>query len=139
MIIKVLYTAFLLAIFGAVSGLPTRESVSEAAYRTKGDLQGRGTIYYQYGAYGSCGVKHADGDFIVALGKTYMKSYKSPNCGRHITARNTSNGKTVNVIVADTCEKCGPGDVDFALGPWNALTNNAAPGLFTVSWYVPHN
>ncbi|KAF3481063.1 Mrsp1 [Arthroderma uncinatum] len=52
-----------------------------------------------------------------------------------IIAKNTSTGKTIRVTIADTCDACGPNDVDFALGPWKELTNNAAPGVFTVTWH----
>ncbi|EEQ28564.1 hypothetical protein McanMca71_005347 [Microsporum canis] len=126
MAIKISHAICLLAVSGVVSGLTTG---------VENDSQGKGTIYYQFGATGSCGVAHSDGDYIVALGKYHMKGAGSPNCGRHITAKNTSNGKTITVTVADTCEGCGPNDVDFALGPWQALTNNAAPGFFPVSWH----
>ena len=68
--------------------------------------------------------------------------YESPYCGRYIKATNIGSndgvggdGNVVDVLVQDTCESCGEGDVDFSLGAWNELTNNAEPGTFTVSWY----
>ncbi|EFR04248.1 Mrsp1 [Nannizzia gypsea CBS 118893] len=134
MAIKMLYALSLLVACGIVSALPV-EDIGVTATATTGDLSGRGTIYYQYGAAGSCGAVHGDGDYIVALGPHYMKGPNSPYCGRRIFAKNTNTGKSVTVTVADTCPTCGPGDVDLALGPWKALTNNAAPGVFPVSWH----
>ncbi|KAG5205876.1 Barwin-like endoglucanase [Trichophyton interdigitale] len=138
MAVKSFYALSLLAVCGIVSGLPAhiQNKVAQLAPTTTLDSTGRGTIYYQMGAAGSCGAVHGDGDYIVALGPNYMKGPNSPYCGRRISAKNTSNGKTVTVTVADTCPTCGPGDIDFALGPWNALTNNASPGVFPLSWYV---
>lgn len=153
MVVKSFYALSLLAVCGIVSGLPadiqtkvspttTLDSWVSSEFCLRLPMSnitgrsGRGTIYYQMGAAGSCGAVHGDGDYIVALGPNYMKGPKSPYCGRRISAKNTSNGKTVTVTVADTCPTCGPGDIDFALGPWNALTNNASPGVFPLSWYV---
>ncbi|EZG10889.1 hypothetical protein A7C99_0281 [Trichophyton rubrum] len=134
MVVKSFYALSLLAVCGIVSGLPA-DIQTKVSPTTTLDSSGRGTIYYQMGAAGSCGAVHGDGDYIVALGPNYMKGPKSPYCGRRISAKNTSNGKTVTVTVADTCPTCGPGDIDFALGPWNALTNNASPGVFPLSWH----
>lgn len=95
---------------------------------------GKGTVYYQENTAGSCGKVNGEDSKIVALSKTYMKSFNSPNCGKNIKVKNTSNGKTLTLPVADTCDGCGANDVDFSLGAWNVLTDNAAPGTFPVSW-----
>ncbi|EEP78087.1 predicted protein [Uncinocarpus reesii 1704] len=111
---------------------PEPEALSELKAR---DMQGRGTVYQQLGAFGSCGQKHGDGDMIVAISNSFMKSrHNSPYCRKSIRARNKSNGKTVVVRVADTCMGCGPNDLDFSVGAWNRLTGNAPWGTFPVSW-----
>ena len=105
---------------------------------------GTGTTYDQEGAAGSCGNYNSDSSVIAALGNYWMQGeYKSPYCGRYIKATNIGSndgvggdGNVVDVLVQDTCESCGEGDVDFSLGAWNELTNYAEPGTFTVSWYV---
>jgi hypothetical protein len=65
----------------------------------------------------------------------------SPYCGRQIQVTNVGSddqvggdGNTLTVTVADTCESCGPDDVDFSLGAWDILTDNAAPGTFDAQW-----
>ena len=83
-----------------------------------------------------------DSAIIVALGNFWMNGeYQAPDCGRTIIATNTGSndgvggaGNSIRATVADTCESCGEGDVDFSIGAWNALTNNAPFGTFDVSW-----
>jgi len=36
--------------------------------------------------------------------------------------------------VADTCQNCREGDVDFSEGAWDALTGGAPWGNFDVEW-----
>jgi len=87
-------------------------------------------MYYQLGATGSCGQQNSDAALIVALAPSHMKG----DCGKTIHAKNNANGKTVVATVEDTCEGCGANDVDFSEGAWNALTDNAAPGVIDVTW-----
>ncbi|KMU82240.1 hypothetical protein CIHG_00026 [Coccidioides immitis H538.4] len=69
---------------------------------------GKGTIYQQLGASGSCGRKLGDDAMIVALSNAWMKGQpNAPLCGRKVKATNKKNGKTVVVTVADTCAGCG--------------------------------
>ncbi|MCJ1249826.1 hypothetical protein MMC30_007052 [Trapelia coarctata] len=104
---------------------------------------GRGTIYNQFGAYGSCGHIHPDSDFVAAISNTYMhgQGNNSPWCGQRIRATNVGSGdgvggagRSVEVLVADTCPSCGEGDVDFSQGAWDALTGGAASRWFWVEW-----
>ncbi|QVM07811.1 hypothetical protein D8B26_002502 [Coccidioides posadasii str. Silveira] len=72
---------------------------------------------------------------IVALSNAWMKGQpNAPLCGRKVKATNKKNGKTVVVTVADTCAGCGANDLDFSVGAWNALTDNAPWGSFPVAW-----
>jgi len=104
---------------------------------------GRGTVYYQNGAAGSCGKFNPDSAIIAAISSSYMsdKSY----CGREIQVTNIGSDDGVNgkgnkltVTIADTCESCGPDDVDFSVGAWDILTKYkgqpAAPGTFNAEW-----
>lgn len=65
----------------------------------------------------------------------------SQYCGSQIQVQNVGSdsgtggqGNTLTVTVADTCPGCGQGDIDFSVGAWNILTNNAAPGTFEINW-----
>ncbi|EAS31982.3 uncharacterized protein CIMG_03006 [Coccidioides immitis RS] len=74
---------------------------------------------------------------IVALSNAWMKGQpNAPLCGRKVKATNKKNGKTVVVTVADTCAGCGANDLDFSVGAWNALTDNAPWGTFPAAWCV---
>ncbi|KMP07168.1 hypothetical protein CISG_09783 [Coccidioides immitis RMSCC 3703] len=89
----------------------------------------------QLGASGSCGRKLGDDAMIVALSNAWMKGQpNAPLCGRKVKATNKKNGKTVVVTVADTCAGCGANDLDFSVGAWNALTDNAPWGTFPAAW-----
>jgi hypothetical protein len=65
----------------------------------------------------------------------------SPYCGATIVATNAGSddgvggaGNSITVTVADTCPSCGDYDIDFSVGAWNALTNNAPYGTFELEW-----
>ncbi|KAK2751109.1 hypothetical protein FQN57_000184 [Myotisia sp. PD_48] len=131
---KFIYATTCLAIANIAAGVPTANSALEQRDENAPQVTGDLTAYYQNGGTGSCGQKHGDNDFIVALSSKYMKQFKSPNCGRHLTARNPKTGKTARVMVADTCDGCKGDDVDFSIGAWNAITNNAALSRTRVTW-----
>jgi hypothetical protein len=38
------------------------------------------------------------------------------------------------VTVADTCSACGPDDINFSVGAWDSLTDNATAGTFNAQW-----
>ena len=103
---------------------------------------GEGTVYTQQGGTGSCGQKNPDSSKIAAISNYWMQS-KSPGpyCGRQIQATNTGSndgvggkGNTVTVMVEDTCPSCDENHVDFSVGAWNALTNNAPFGTIDITW-----
>ncbi|OXV12171.1 hypothetical protein Egran_00068 [Elaphomyces granulatus] len=103
---------------------------------------GRGTVYYQDGAKGSCGQANTDDAIIAAISNSWMHfESPSPYCGRQIEVKNVGSddqvggaGKTLTVTVADTCPSCGPDDVDLSIGAWNSLTGNAEYGTFDAQW-----
>jgi len=103
---------------------------------------GRGTVYDQNGVAGSCGWTNPDDAIIAALSNSYMHGmFKSPYCGRKIQVTNVGSndgvigaGRTLTVTVADTCEGCSRGDVDFSHGAWNYLTDNSTAGTFEAQW-----
>ncbi|OXV08188.1 hypothetical protein Egran_04050 [Elaphomyces granulatus] len=101
---------------------------------------GRGTVYYQHGVTGSCGQANPDDAIIAAIGDSWMDGESpSPYCGRQIQVTNIGSddqvggaGNTLTVTVADTCSTCGPDDIDFSVGAWDSLTDNA--GTFNAQW-----
>ena len=69
--------------------------------------------------------------------------YQSEYCGRLIQVTNTGSddgvggkGNTVVEKVQDTCPSCDENHIDFSVGAWNQLTNNAAWGTVNIEWYV---
>lgn len=68
-----------------------------------------------------------------------------PYCGRQIKATNKGSddgvggsGRSVTVTVKDTCPSCDENHLDFSVGAWNALTDNAAFGTINIEWHVLH-
>jgi expansin (peptidoglycan-binding protein) len=68
-----------------------------------------------------------------------------PFCGRKIKATNKGSddnvggaGRSVTVTVKDTCPSCKKTHLDFSVGAWYALTDNAAFGTINIEWHVFH-
>jgi hypothetical protein len=97
---------------------------------------GHGTFYIQNGVAGACGKVHSDKDYISALdSRTYGDiSAKSPHCGKKMLIRNTKNGHTVTVIVADACPTCdNTNSVDLSEAAFEALAPKS-DGLIPIEW-----
>ncbi|KAL1959466.1 hypothetical protein VTO42DRAFT_1911 [Malbranchea cinnamomea] len=130
----------LLTVFTLAAALPAPDPISVADLDVGVALErrafhGRGTVYEQLGAHGSCGEKHSDSDIIVALSNEWMQGQSpAPYCGRKVRAKNKDNGKTIIAKVADTCMGCGKKDLDFSVGAWNKITGGAPWGVFPVEW-----
>lgn len=43
-------------------------------------------------------------------------------------------GNTIIATVEDTCPGCDQNHIDFSVGSWNQLTNNAAFGTANIEW-----
>jgi len=65
---------------------------------------GEATWFTQNGVHGNCGDIHQDSDLICAL-KTELYNAGS-HCGQKVHIVNPANGKSVTVIVADSCPSC---------------------------------
>ncbi|OXV06314.1 hypothetical protein Egran_05919 [Elaphomyces granulatus] len=121
----------LTAVLGLISAAPT------AVYT------GRGTVYFQQNATGSCGQRNPDSAIIAAIGDAWMMD-ESPSpiyCGRKIKVKNIGSdsgtrgtGNELIVTVADTCASCSKDDVDFSVSAWNHLTNQSAAATFKAQW-----
>jgi hypothetical protein len=97
---------------------------------------GHGTFYLQNGIAGACRTLHTDRDFIAALDYRMYGDLgvKSPHCGKKMSIKNTNNGHTVNVIVADACPTCDhPNSVDLSKAAFMALAD-LEDGLIPIEW-----
>ncbi|KAK5656417.1 hypothetical protein OQA88_4798 [Cercophora sp. LCS_1] len=100
------------------------------------------TVYTQDGTAGSCGNWHSDDDLICALSSDWMGDlYQAPHCGRVIEVVNIGSdygiggtGRSIRVVVKDTCPTCEPNHVDLSVGAWNSLTDGAEPSEFHIKW-----
>ncbi|SCV72460.1 BQ2448_3997 [Microbotryum intermedium] len=89
---------------------------------------GKGTFFYQYGAYGACGKIHADSDPIVALAlaRYGTGSNNAPDCGRKVQVVNAANGKSVIATVADACPGCANyNSLDLSTGAFDQIAEQA--------------
>ena len=130
------------ALATAAAALAVPFNATEASQLVARD-QGRGTIYQQFGVAGSCGNVHGDGDYIVALPHSYMQhQYKSHWCGATVKIINhgsgdgnvRGNGREITAIVADSCDGCGPSDIDLSVGAWAGITDNSGWSWFNAEW-----
>jgi hypothetical protein len=97
---------------------------------------GQATFFFQNGAAGACGQKHADSVPLVALDfRRYGNTNRaSPDCGRHVLIKNTANGKTVTALVADACPSCeNSNSLDLSTGAFDALGSRDA-GVLPIIW-----
>lgn len=92
---------------------------------------GDATMYY-YSKVGNCTLDPLpEGTLLVAMnGPDYGDSRL---CGAYLEA--TGPRGTIQVIVADRCPECRPGDLDFNLPAFQALTGEST-GRFPVSWRI---
>ncbi|KDE08620.1 hypothetical protein MVLG_01082 [Microbotryum lychnidis-dioicae p1A1 Lamole] len=89
---------------------------------------GKGTFFYQYGAYGACGKIHADSEPIVALAlaRYGTGSNDAPDCGRKVQVVNVANGKSVVATVADACPGCANyNSLDLSTGAFDQIAEQA--------------
>lgn len=94
-------------------------------------FQGRGTFYFQGGAFGACGQIHQDSDFIIALPESQYDG--GSHCGQSVTITDTSSGNTQTAIVADLCPGCGGDSIDMSVGLFTAFAPESV-GVIPVSW-----
>jgi hypothetical protein len=103
---------------------------------------GLGTVFTQDGGTGSCGQTNPDSAHIAAISNFWMNNQSpGPFCGRKVQVTNTGSDDGVggkgNVIIAtveDTCPSCDENHIDFSVGSWNQLTNNAPFGTVNIEW-----
>lgn len=93
---------------------------------------GTATWYVQGGNAGACGSVSMDDAYIIAIPSS---SFSTSLCGKSVSVKNTSTGKTITVQVADSCPTCGGSDVDLSKGAFSALASFDA-GIAPVVWTI---
>ena len=118
----------------------------------------RTATFYEAGL-GSCGFQNTDADFIVAVDIATIQSFpgatanpnayaspqfpvrthslgispdRNPMCGRQMQV--TAAGKSVTVMVADTCPSCAVGSVDLSPSAFQQLADLSVGRLHDISW-----
>jgi rare lipoprotein A (peptidoglycan hydrolase) len=93
---------------------------------------GEATWYEQKGIHGNCGDVHQDSDMICAL-KTELYNGGS-HCGKKVHITNPANGKSITVIVADSCPSCKNNDhIDLSTGAFDAISSRDL-GDVPITW-----
>ncbi|CAG8953407.1 hypothetical protein HYFRA_00010156 [Hymenoscyphus fraxineus] len=103
---------------------------------------GLATVYTQEGGTGSCGQRNPDSSFIAAISTSWQGTgYPPAFCGRKVQVTNVGSndgvggqGNTIIATIEDTCPGCDANHIDFSVGSWNQLTNNAAFGTANIEW-----
>jgi hypothetical protein len=81
-----------------------------------------------------------DPNFYAAIDGNTSNDYQhGMACGACAALHDTGNGNSVTVMIVDDCTTCSwAHQIDLGPNAWNALTNNAAPGIANINWnFVP--
>ncbi|GAA5841855.1 hypothetical protein JCM5353_002041 [Sporobolomyces roseus] len=100
-------------------------------------FKGEATYFFQNGVAGACGKVNPDSAYIVALDyRLYGDMGKqSKYCGKSLTIKNTSNGKTVAATVADACPTCSSaGSLDLSEAAFGAI-GEYDTGILPITWW----
>ncbi|KAF4608329.1 hypothetical protein EYR40_000673 [Pleurotus pulmonarius] len=116
---------------------PTKSIVDEVVDTVKDIVKGGfATFYDQHGVAGACGDVNPDSALIAALDyRTYGDtSKKSTHCGAKVNIKNTKNGKTVIVTIADACPTCeNKASIDLSRAAFNAIATEDE-GIVPIEW-----
>ncbi|KDQ33147.1 plant-expansin-like protein [Pleurotus ostreatus PC15] len=117
---------------------PTK-SIVDAVVDTVKDIVkgGFATFYDQHGVAGACGDVNPDSALIAALDyRTYGDtSKKSSHCGSKVNIKNTKNGKSVIVTVADACPTCeNKASIDLSRAAFNTIATEDE-GIVPIEWF----
>ncbi|KZT18818.1 barwin-like endoglucanase [Neolentinus lepideus HHB14362 ss-1] len=117
-----------LAIFSvllAVSAAPLTE-------RDSGFITGGvATYFYQNDNAGACGTVHSDNDVVAAMDSG---RYNQGLCGKKVFIRNTKNGKSVTVTIADECPTCeNSNSIDLSVGAFTQIATKEE-GEVPIQW-----
>ncbi|OAJ42526.1 hypothetical protein BDEG_25978 [Batrachochytrium dendrobatidis JEL423] len=84
------------------------------------------------GAPGACGVGFTDNEFIAAVSQDLFKGFADPSfCGKK--AKVTFKGKTITVVLIDSCPGCKPTSLDLSPVAFKALEDPDI-GVIPIQW-----
>jgi len=93
---------------------------------------GFATYYYQNGVAGNCGTVNPETAFIAALPSAIYDG--GAHCGQSITLTNSNNGKSVTVVVADSCPSCISNEcLDLSYAAFTAIASES-DGMVPITW-----
>ncbi|KAH9953193.1 RlpA-like double-psi beta-barrel-protein domain-containing protein-containing protein, partial [Russula dissimulans] len=87
---------------------------------------------YFYTGLGSCGGINNDGQFVVAVSVDFPGA-GGADCWKHV--RISSGGKSVTAQIVDSCEGCGPNDLDLSPATFTQFAPEAK-GVIEIQWDV---
>merc|ERR1711939_24026 len=124
---------------GNGSGTSSSSTSSSAAaaqtssgFSNSGTYSGSATFFYQNGNPGHCGNYNDDSTPLVAL-QTSMYGDGS-HCGDKVCITRTSDGKTVEAIVQDSCPSCvSTESLDLSWGAFSQIATEAE-GMVDITW-----
>jgi hypothetical protein len=99
---------------------------------------GFATFFTQNNVAGACGTVHKDVDMIAAMNvhRYGDTGVHSPLCGKSVNIRNTKNGKSVTVIVADACPGCpNANSIDLSTGAFGQIAK-PEEGMVPIEWTI---
>ena len=102
-------------------------------------FQKRGIATYYQAGLGACGEYNSGSDWIVAIPSSVYGNTgaRSGMCGKTITIKNLSNGKTAQATIQDACPSCPDStSLDMSASLFSYLNNgNMDAGVFPISWW----
>jgi len=124
-------TMILFALFSLVLpilAVPVPASNAIDGMEKRGTNTGKGTWYYP--GLGSCGGTNNQGQSVVAVSHDIASD--GAHCGKNV--RITYNGKSTSAQVVDTCESCGPSDLDLSPDTFEKLAPLSQGVMSPMTW-----
>ncbi|KAH9979993.1 riboflavin aldehyde-forming enzyme [Lactifluus volemus] len=122
------FFSLVLPVLSAPTPVPAPEELHELEKRVT--HTGRGTWYYP--GLGNCGGTNGSNDLVVAMAKTFYDQNNGKNCGQQVQI--TSNGKTVEATMVDSCPGCGSNDLDMSPAVFKELAPLSL-GVIDITWH----
>ncbi|KAL4066219.1 RlpA-like double-psi beta-barrel-protein domain-containing protein-containing protein [Scleroderma yunnanense] len=92
-----------------VSSFATPLEMDASVPEKRATHTGQGTYYHP--GLGACGYTNTDSDLVVAMS---VQSFSKSNCGQVVTITDTTNQKTAQGTVVDSCQACAANDLDMS-------------------------
>ncbi|KAI9463788.1 expansin family protein [Russula earlei] len=124
--------AFLSLVLSALAiPVPVPQGIVSPEKHKRTTHSGRGTWYYP--GLGNCGGTNNQNQFVVAIAKSFYDQTNGSNCYKNVQI--THNGQTVSAQIVDSCQSCGPNDLDMSPATFKALAPLSV-GVIPISWTI---